>query len=109
MIPKLPPHGRIKPKYNARPSEREQTYHLWLMDAFACSCGFGRKSSVVHHPLTRHPDQRWRRGHEYVVPMDGNCHMALHRCGNEQAFRPDIRFDELAWQYRARGYDAGFL
>ena len=109
MIPKLPPHGRIKPKYNARPSEREQTYHLWLMDAFECACGCGRKSSVVHHPLTRHPEQRWRRDHEYVVPMDGNCHMELHRCGNEQRFRAHVRFDELAWQFRARGYDAGFL
>ena len=101
--------GRIKPKYNAVPTAREKGYHLWLMDTFDCACGCGAVSGVVHHPLTRHPDQRWRRDHEFVVPMHSFCHMRLHQVGNELKFRPDVRFAEKAWGYRARGYDAGVL
>lgn len=96
-------------KYRAKPNARERSYHLWLMDAYPCACGCGKPSTVVHHPLTRHPDQRWRRDHEFVVPMDGFCHMALHRTGSEQSFRPEVQFDEKAWQFRARAYDAGAL
>jgi hypothetical protein len=101
--------ARIKPKYNATPTARERDYHLWLIDAFPCACGFGAVSSVVHHPLTRHPDQRWRRDHEFVVPMHGFCHMDLHGVGNETLFRPLICFASLAWQFRADGYDRGYL
>ena len=108
-IPKSPPHKRMKAKYNAVPTEREREYHLWLIDAFPCACGCGRASTVVHHPLIRHPEQRWRRDHEFVVPMDGGCHMELHRAGNERKFRPSICFAEKAYGFRARGYDQGFL
>lgn len=101
--------GRIKPKYNPDPTAREKAYHLWLMDAYPCVCGCGAVSGVVHHPLTRHPEQRWRRDHEFVVPMHGFCHMRLHQCGSELKFRPEISFAEKAWQFRARGYDQGFL
>lgn len=101
--------GRIKPKYNATPTAREKAYHLWLIDAFDCACGCGAVSGVVHHPLTRHPDQRWRRDHEFVVPMHGFCHMRLHQCGNEQKWKPEISLAEKAWQFRARGYDQGYL
>lgn len=99
---------RLKPKYNATPTPRERRYHRWLINAFPCVC-CGAVSGVVHHPLTRHPEQRWRRDHEFVVPMDGFCHMALHQCGNEQLWKPDLRLDELAWQFRADGYDRGHL
>lgn len=101
--------GRIKPKYNATPTAREKAYHLWLIDTFDCACGCGAVSGVVHHPLTRHPDQRWRRDHEFVVPMHGFCHMRLHQNGNEQKFRPEVNFAEKAWQFRSYGYDAGVL
>lgn len=104
-----PSHLPIRERYNPRPTEREQGYHLWLMDAFPCVCGCGRRATVVHHPLTRHPEQRWRRDHEFVVPMDGGCHMELHRAGNERKFRPSICFAEKAYGFRARGYDQGFL
>lgn len=78
--------SRMKERYNARPSERERRYHIWLMAEHPCACGCGERSTVVHHPLTRHPEQRWRRDHEFVVPMTDYCHRALHAMGREDLF-----------------------
>lgn len=75
--------ARIKPKYNATPTAKERLYHIWLMEALSCQCGCGAQSTVVHHPLTRHPDQRWRRDHEFVVAMANACHVALHARGKD--------------------------
>lgn len=92
-------YSRIKPKYNAIPTKREREYHLWLMREYPCACGCGCPSTVVHHPLTRHPEQRWRRDHEFVVPMNGICHMKLHRIGSEKA-APFGGLSELAFGLR---------
>jgi len=101
--------ARIKPKANATPTAQVKQFHLWLMDAFDCVCGCGQQATVVHHPLTRHPLQRWRRDHEYVVPMDAHCHFALHANGNERKFLPGHDLAGSAWGYRAKGIDAGYL
>ncbi len=92
--------GRIKPRYNPAPTAREKAYHLWLMDHANCACGCGGLSTVVHHPLTRHPNQRWRRDHEYVVPMTDACHRALHAHGDERAWRPELSFSGAAHYFR---------
>lgn len=102
-------HTRIKPKYNANPTPREKAYHAWLMEEFACGCGCERESTVVHHPLKRHPDQRWRRDHEFVVPMFWQCHMDLHACGSEETFRPGDDYAAKASGYRAQAYAEGVL
>jgi hypothetical protein len=91
--------ARLKEKYNATPTKREREYHLWLMSEFPCSCGCGGASTVVHHPLTRHPDQRWRRDHEFVVPMTDHCHRALHAMGKESLFS-DVDFAAVAASHR---------
>lgn len=108
LPPKLPKRVRIREKYNPKPSEQERAFHDWLMDTFPCACGCGGQSTVVHHPLEEHPDQRWRRDHEFVVPMNGFCHMRLHRRGHERE-APYAGFAGKAWGYRARGLDAGYL
>jgi hypothetical protein len=95
-------HTRIKPRYNAKPTAQEKEFHLWLMEAFECVCGCGQASTVVHHPLERHTDQRWRRDHEYVVPMFWECHNQTHASGSD-TFAGD------AWGYRAKGIDAEYL
>jgi hypothetical protein len=102
-MPKLPPRKRIKPKYNPITTAREKAFHLWLMDTFPCVCGCGKRSTVVHHPLQRHHNQRWRRDHEFVVPMDGYCHMDLHQKNGSD------KYAEAAAQYRQQGIDAGLL
>lgn len=82
-IPKVPKHKPIREKYNRYPNARERAYHDWLMENFPCACGCGKPSGVVHHVLEDHPEKRWRRDHKMVVPMDGMCHMKLHRHGSE--------------------------
>lgn len=109
MQPKLRQTKRIKEKYNAVPSARERAYHLWLIDTFPCICGCGAPSGVVHHPLTRHSMQRWRRDHEYVVPMHGFCHMRLHQHGSEADWRPDLPLADLAHWHRHNAMELGKL
>lgn len=100
---------RIKEKYNPTPSAMEKAFHIWLIDNFDCACGCGAPSGVVHHPLQRHPAQRWRRDHEYVVPMHGFCHMRLHQAGSETAFMPGSDFAAMAHGYRNIGIEQGKL
>jgi hypothetical protein len=100
--------GRIKEKYNPTPTKREREYHEWLMAEYPCACGCGGRSTVVHHPLTRHPEQRWRRDHEYVVPMTDHCHRALHAMGREDLFT-DRDFATAAFEFRVAGYEEGKL
>ena len=102
-----PNHGRMKERYNATPTAREKAYHEWLMQQPCICCG--GQSTVVHHPLTRHPAQRWRRDHEYVVPMRAECHMALHAAGSEAAYEPGEDYAHAAATYRDIAKDAGVL
>ena len=99
-LPRRIPRERVKERYNPTPTAREKAYHLWLMEVFPCICGCGGASTVVHHPLTRHPAQRWRRDHEYVVPMAAECHMYLHATGDERLWRPDLPLGWLAHRLR---------
>jgi len=101
-------HTRIKERYNPRPTDRERRFHEWLMDEFPCACGCGGRSTVVHHPLTRHPEQRWRRDHEFVVPMTDACHRALHAMGRESLFT-DRDLAGLAFGHRADAITEGRL
>lgn len=98
----------MKAKYNPVPTAEERRFHLWLMDTFPCVCGCGGPAECAHHPLTRHPEQRWRRDHEFVVPMTDHCHRALHAMGRESLFT-DKNLAEAAWQFRAQGIDQGYL
>lgn len=103
MPPKLPKQVRIREKYNPEPTAREKAYHLWLMDTYPCVCGCGKQSTIVHHPLQEHPDQRWRRDHEYVVPMNGYCHFDLHDKHGSDGYAED------AAGFRALGKKGGLL
>ena len=103
------PHGRIRQKYNAEPTAREKAYHRWLIDNELCCCDCGKAATVAHHPLTRHPLQRWRRDHEYVVPMNWSCHMDLHATGDEEVWRPDLALPEIAHWHRGEAAAAGIL
>ena len=102
------PTGRIKAKYNPIPTKREREYHLWLMIEFPCICGCGERATIVHHPLKQHPSQRWRRDHEFVVPMTDHCHRALHAMGREALFS-DVNFPAEAWFCREAGMQEGLL
>ena len=87
----MTPTGRTKERYNPIPTAREKAYHLWLMVMFPCAACCGT-ATCVHHPLKRHPDQRWRRDHEYVVALCDGCHRAIHAAGSEAKAFPGIDF-----------------
>lgn len=106
---KLPPQGRIKPKYNATPTAKQRAYHIWLIENFTCFDECGGPAECVHHPLTRHPEQVWRRNHEFVVPMTDACHKALHGVGSEAAYAGHLDFAEGAAEYRVMGQREGLL
>lgn len=107
-IPKAPKHGRIKERYRPVPSAREKGYHRWLMDNNPCSCGCGGVSGVVHHVLARHPLKRWRRDHEMVVPMTGDCHVRLHMTDPREQHEFAGMADRAA-ALRDAGYAEGLL
>ena len=88
---KLPKFGRMKAKYNPVPNARERAYHEWLLERELCFCCW-QMAEVVHHPLQRHPDQRWRRDHEWGLPLCDPCHRALHAHGNEREW---CKFDPV--------------
>jgi hypothetical protein len=98
----------MRPRYNPVPTAQEKAYHLWLMERL-CVCGCGRQATLVHHPLTRHGSQRWRRDHEYAVPMANECHVALHMCGNEKVWRSDLALDDIAHGLRIAAVREGVL
>ncbi|RDC59748.1 hypothetical protein HME9302_00943 [Alteripontixanthobacter maritimus] len=102
-------HKRMRDKYNPIPTKREREFHLWLIDNFSCFCECGGPAECVHHPLQRHREQRWRRDHEFVVPMRSACHMALHLAGSEDAYAGQLDFPEGAAEYRFMGQQGGLL
>ncbi len=68
---------RIKPKRNIKPTAKEKRYHLQVMDLPCMGCG-SEPAGVAHHPLMESPLQRWRRDHEFVVPVCHDCHAQIH-------------------------------
>ena len=46
MIPKVPNHKRIKPKYNPKPNAAEKLYHQWIREYGCLVCG---KYAAAHH------------------------------------------------------------
>lgn len=105
---KLPKFGRMKAKYNPVPNARERAYHEWLLERELCFCCW-QMAEVVHHPLQRHPDQRWRRDHEFVVPMAADCHMRLHAAGDERKWAGKHDVPAIAAGFRKLAQDEGIL
>jgi hypothetical protein len=86
-------HGRIKERYNPTPTPAEKLHHLRLI-ALPCIC-CGRDGGIVHHVLTSHIEKRWRRDHEWVLPMNDDCHRSLHSHGKERLWCEDRGFDPV--------------
>jgi hypothetical protein len=93
MLPKLRPFLRIKEKYNPKPNAREMRHHIRLCNLPCIACGGA--GGVFHHLLSEATGKRWRRDHEFGLPMCDHCHRALHAHG-----------DERTW-CQVQGFDAG--
>lgn len=76
-------------KRNINPSALEKQHHLNVMQLPCMGCG-SEQGVVAHHPLTESPLQRWRRDHEFVVPVCHHCHTDIHdHFGSEEAWAVD--------------------
>jgi hypothetical protein len=93
-MPKLRHVGRIKPRYNPTPNAKERAHHERLI-AMPCIC-CDREGGVFHHLLSRAAGMRWRRDHEWGLPMRDECHRALHGYGNERAWFEPLGIDPVA-------------
>lgn len=93
MIPKLRPFLRIKEKYNPKPNARELRHHIRLCNLPCIACGGA--GGVFHHLLSEATGKRWRRDHEYGLPMCDHCHRALHTHGDERTWCNVNQFDAV--------------
>lgn len=83
-LPKTHKFGRNKPKYQPNPNAAEKRHHLAVMELPCMGCG-SEPSGVAHHPLMESPLQRWRRDHEFVVPVCHTCHAEIHDSYGDEA------------------------
>jgi hypothetical protein len=82
-------------KYNPRPNAGERRHHIRVMELPCQACGV-EYGVIAHHILSDAPGKRYRRDHEFVIPLCANpCHDDLHnKIGDEQAFA-------AAWGFNA--------
>ena len=91
---KLPVRNRIKPGYNPKPNAKELAHHMRLIEMPCICCG--REGGVFHHLLSRAAGMRWRRDHEWGLPMRDECHRALHAYGNELVWFEVLGIDPIS-------------
>lgn len=94
MFPKLRPFSRIKEKYNPKPNARELRHHVRLCNLPCLACGGA--GGVFHHLLSHATGKRWRRDHEFGLPLCDYCHRALHAHGDERAWCQVQGFDAVS-------------
>lgn len=93
MLERLRPFSRIKPRYNPVPSAKEKRHHIRLINLPCIACkGAG---GVFHHLLSHATGKRWRRDHEYGLPLCDHCHRALHTHGDEREWCQVQGFDAV--------------
>lgn len=104
--------GSTRERYRPRPNSKERRYHAMIMEKPCMGCGI-EPAGVAHHPLMKSPLQRYRRDHEFVVPVCHNCHTEIHdHIGNEEMWtsnhgcRLPVRYAE---QLRDEGKRKGYL
>lgn len=109
MLAKLRPFSRMKAKYNPTPTAKEKRHHIRLINLPCIACkGAG---GVFHHLLSEATGKRWRRDHEFGLPMCDHCHRALHAHGDERTWCQVQGFDPAieAGMFRLESIQAGIL
>jgi len=87
-------HKRIKEKYSRTPNAREREHHERVMQEPCAACGI-RPCGVAHHLMQDAPDKRWRRDHQFTVPLCDPCHRALHAHGGEAKWSLENGFNAV--------------
>lgn len=92
-----PNHGRIKPKYNPQPNAVEARHEARLYQKPCIGCGkFGVS---LHHTMMEFPAKRWRRDHQFQIPVCEDCHQGpdgIHGIGSEAEWAARKRLDTAA-------------
>ena len=97
-LPKNHTFGRVKDKYNPIPNAKERRHHIRVM-ALPCMGCKAEPAGVAHHPLMQSPLQRWRRDHEFAVPVCDTCHRDIHDVFGNEIEWADKRACELPVRY----------
>jgi hypothetical protein len=71
-------------------------------------CG---RDAVAHHVMQDCLGKRWRRDHEFVVPLCNDCHGDLHLNDSETAWQDSFSLDlpRIAEDLRDGSYEEGIL
>ncbi|MGV7119616.1 hypothetical protein [Sphingopyxis sp. 550A] len=106
-------HGRIKPRYNPKPNAAERRHKDRVKRMPCCGCG-RRGPSDAHHTLLPVPGKRWRRDHEFIVPVCKDCHQGtngIHGIGHEGLWCDRVGVDTaaIATRLRAESIEIGIL
>lgn len=76
-IPKVPKHGRIKPKAGAKPTRAEQR-HMDRVASLPCLVS-GRRPVTLHHVTGfAFAMGRFARSHRLIVPLAPEYHLHQH-------------------------------
>ena len=102
MLPKVPPHKRIKLKNNPTSREVKHRGRIKRLPCFACGRMDG-ETNEAHHTMLPHPQKRGRRDHRFIAALCGECHRGkngVHGLGSERLFnaRNGTNLSERAWQ-----------
>lgn len=105
-------HRRMRPKYSPVMNAAEKRHKARVKSLPCVGCGVVGRTDA-HHTLLSIPGKRWRRDHEFLVPVCPDCHQGpngIHGIGNELTWCErngvDIRTAE---NLRAESYAMGIL
>ena len=104
--------NRMKTKYNPVMNAAEKRHKAWIKSLACIGCGVVGRSDA-HHTLLSIPGKRWRRDHEFLIPVCWACHQGpqgIHGIGNELTWcernNVDIRAASIL---RAESLELGIL
>lgn len=96
-----PNHKRIKAKYSPVMTAAEKEHALFVTEQLCFGCG--SCPVQAHHTLLSFPEKRWRRDHDWLLPVCYACHTNIHdNFGDETVWLESIgRTPEEAIAYMA--------
>lgn len=96
-----PNHKRIRERYNPVMTAAEKEHAMRVMERACFGCGYHQ--TIAHHTLLSFPEKRWRRDHDWLLPVCYACHTNIHdNFGDETVWLQSIgRTPEEAIAYMA--------
>lgn len=95
-------HNRMRPKYNPvmNAAEKRHADKVRASECFSC----GVRGVHSHHTLLKFPEKRWRRDHDWLLPVCEREHALIHDYfGTEEAWldsigkTPEEAIEHMRW------------